>query len=189
MLIGTWLIDSTTVFEGETNSILNNFNVTFTKGENENIVNAAAEDINFFGILNFHNKGYFELHNSESNEKIAEFEFFHPLFPHITASGNWKNNSIYVAELVSFTSMSLSIFNKEDKSTTVYTFSKDIYRGEQSFFEKNFPMIATIAVVALHFLSSEYKKRQAAIKIKQQTEEEMKKLNKELKENNEEEEN
>ncbi|OHT01679.1 hypothetical protein TRFO_31419 [Tritrichomonas foetus] len=127
--------------------------------------------------------------NPETNEKIAEFEFFHPLFPHITATGIWKNNSIYVAELISFTSMSLSIFDKETKTTTVLTFSKDVFRGPKSFLEANFTLIASIGLIMFHFLRSEYKKREAALKIKKQNEEDMKKFEEEIAKEEEEEEN
>ncbi|KAH0792826.1 hypothetical protein GPJ56_003236 [Histomonas meleagridis] len=135
----------------------------------------------FFFKAIFTGNAIFEFTERDSSEKIAEFEFYSKLFPHLNAVGKWKEDSTYSAEFISQNSIHLSIFNRTNQDSYYYTFSKEVH--QLSALEKKIPMILTAGMVIVKLLISEFRKRKAAIQRQIQSEKETKEFEeKELKE-------
>ena len=175
MLLGNWIIEHNLINSYSNESSIETFNVTFSKLDDSTIVAHTTRSNDQVYRLVLHEGGVFELFDENDDDEIAEFEFFHQLFPHASASGSWKNDSIFIGELISDNSMSLSIFNKSSKTTNIFSFSKDIRRDPPSFFEANFTLIITLSFVGFKFILREFKKRKAELELKKQSEIDMKK--------------
>ena len=175
MLLGNWIVEHTFINSEKNESILNTFNVSFTNSDDTTLIAHSTRKDDPEYRLVFHEGGVFELYKDNSDDEIAEFEFFHQLFPHASASGSWDHDSIFIGELISDTSMSLSIFNKNSKTTNIFSFSKDIVRDPPSFFEANFTLIATLSFIGIKFIMREFRKRKAEIELKKQSDIDMKK--------------
>ena len=126
-----------------------------------------------FFKLHFVQSGVFQLIDDDSNEKIAEFEFFSTLFPHLTATGRFKSDGIYNAEFISQHTMQLSVFNKTTLSSDYYMFSKALVH--QSYLERKLPLLLSASLIIIKIAIKEYQKGRIASRQRQQMEEENRK--------------
>lgn len=172
ILIGNWTVNKLKVQNKSQNPSEEIVNLEFIKHK-ENQIGIMLN--NEYLTIIFESKGFFEIFDQSGN-KIAEMDFSHPLFPHATSSGMWNKSSTFIAELISTSSMKLSLFNSQTKDTCVFLFSKIVLQHPKSFIEKNFTMIATLVVIGIHFLKSEYKKRRNALELQHQNETDMRKF-------------
>lgn len=176
ILLGNWTVDHNIIHSDSNELQTNSFNISFLKLDDTTLITKSSCKNDTVYKLIFHEGGVFDIVDDNTSDEIAEIEFFHPLFPHASANGCWKRDSIFVGELISDTSMSLSIFNQNSKITNIYSFSKDINRGPESFFEANFTLIVTILIIGFRFILREFKKRKAELELKKQSENDMKKF-------------
>lgn len=176
ILLGNWIVEHNLIKSDKNGSDFDQFNVTFSKTDDNTLMAYSTRQSDPAYRLEFHEGGVFEMYDENSGDEIAEFEFFHQLFPHASASGSWGRDSIFIGELISDNSMSLSIFNKSSKTTSIYSFSKDVKRDPPSFFEANFALILTISLIGLKFILRESKRRKAELELKKQSEVETKKF-------------
>ena len=105
ILLGNWIVEHNFIGSNENDSYSNFFNITFTKIDDNTLITQSTRDSDSVYKLTFHEGGLFDLINDSTSDEIAEFEFFHPLFPHASSNGSWKKDSIFIAELISDTSI------------------------------------------------------------------------------------
>lgn len=182
---GSWTIDVSSFQPGSKEKIEKSAYLVINATNKPQVLQGLYKcDDNIFEFtLSFSSKGVFVMHSLE-NEKIAEFEFIITMMPHMTSVGTWKQDAVYSAEIVSTTSMHLSIMN-HDGTSSYLMFSKEIDRTPKSWFEQNLITFITTAFVIGKVAKREWNKHSAELLLKKKEAEEMKKLEEE--EENEEE--
>ena len=126
--------------------------------------------------LNFENKGVFVM-TDEAKRQVAEFEFFTPIFPHLTASGAWFDDCVFSAHVISSTSAQISVFNHTSRAVEFYVMTKEV--APKGFLETNLVMILSFGMILFKVVRRELTKRQMELEMRKRAEEQEKRFEEE----------
>ena len=178
MIQGSWVVESWSYQGNSSAALLANKTITFDQTDTRLVLKGIVLEDGYEFSLNFRNKGVFVM-TSATDGKIAEFEFFATMFPHLTATGAWLNDCTFTAEMIASTSAHLSIFNRTSGSAEYFLFSKEVDRTPKSYLEKNAVMLLSFGFIGFKVVRREFAKRQLELEMKKRAEEEMKRLEEE----------
>lgn len=175
---GSWVVESWSYQGNSSAAVRANKTIAFDQTDTRLLLKGVVLEDGYEFSLNFRNKGVFVM-TSATDGKVAEFEFFATMFPHLTATGAWLSDSTFTAEMIASTSAHLSIFNRTSGDTKYFLFSKEVDRTPKSYLEKNAVMLLSFGFIAFKVVRREFAKRQLELEMKKRAEEEMKRLEEE----------
>jgi hypothetical protein len=119
-------------------------------------------------VITFTGQGVFVVNDGATDVRLGEFEFFATLMPHVTAVGQWRTASVFSANVVSQTSLHLSII--DENATSFFVFSKDSPKLQKTFLEKHLLLVLAVGVFLFRIVRTEFKTRSRQLKQKAESE-------------------
>lgn len=168
-LIGAWRVSAIRHLAGASSS--SNFSATFDRID-PRVVACTADyggRARRFRLV-FAQSAVFALYDDATGARIADFEFFSSLHPHLTATGAFGGDSVYSAAFVSQNTLQLSVFNLTTKAAAHFVFSKAA--APLRAFERRLPLLLSAALIAGKAVAREIRRARAARREKQRADEE-----------------
>jgi hypothetical protein len=182
LLIGTWHVNLTAFAANSTSPQNSSFILIVNSTRKKSVLRGTLmppRDSLASVTLSFLGRGVFVANDGDSDAKLGEFEFFHSLIPHMTAVGQWRDTSVFSAEVITPESLHLAIANHATLESQFFMLSKEGEMKKRGWFERHPLLVLGAGLVVIRLIRREFRIRREQLAQRKTTQADLARFQKE----------